>query len=287
MCLINWKQPWLKLAYIFVVIFLSSTVSNTASAAHEVFDQPILVIGSSLENGQLPADIFNGFTINFGSYLSLGDALIRSSDTNGYVINEAEASTNTFDRVSCFLDMTQCETTVLPGFATQFNTALGRVSVGSPEEPASFFLNARYVVIGTPNDCLHSAAFGIPQAETTPCTTSDFHGVVDRIKAIANQAISIGMTPVITTYVDYDNIDLALFAQGAGFLWVIDEAGYNELQAIHRSRLTAELPEALVVDAWKKFTDIGDGLHPTPQTTRKAANKITSAIKKHARKQSK
>ncbi|GAM09592.1 hypothetical protein OR1_01872 [Geobacter sp. OR-1] len=60
---------------------------------------PLLVIGASYENGKTPindslAAPFGGVAVNLGSYLSLGDALVRTESLNGMVINEAHGGGN-------------------------------------------------------------------------------------------------------------------------------------------------------------------------------------------------
>ena len=61
-------------------------------------------------------------------------------------------------------------------------------------------------------------------------------------------------------------------------IWVLNEAEYNQLRDIHRNRLTTEIPGAIVLNIWKNFTHIGDGLHPASETVKKAAAKIVEAI---------
>ncbi|MFK5895189.1 MAG: hypothetical protein QM504_18400 [Pseudomonadota bacterium] len=91
----------------------------------------------------------------------------------------------------------------------------------------------------------------------------------------------MGITPVITLYPDYNDWDLVLFQSLSGLLWMIDEDNFNQLRTLHRERLQAEIPDAIFVDAWKDFTHMGDGLHPSYNTSKKAAKKIAQAIITH------
>ena len=99
------KQSILPLIYTSSLsIFI--TFSLNASASSGSAEQPILVIGASFANGSTPFNDnleapLGGIAVGFGSYLSLGDALIRNSTVSGFVINEAQAGATTFDRESC------------------------------------------------------------------------------------------------------------------------------------------------------------------------------------------
>ncbi|MEK9713643.1 MAG: hypothetical protein VW258_13850, partial [Thalassolituus sp.] len=128
---------------------------------------PILVVGASYGNGNVPFQTglespLLGLAVNGGNYLSLGDALIRSSLHNGYVINEAQASATTFNRESCRTALygAACSGAEFDGYDVQIQRAASRTYSLSTGE-----FNADYVVITAPNDCLHSDAFGIPEAE--------------------------------------------------------------------------------------------------------------------------
>ena len=252
-------------------------------------EPPILVIGASYGNGSSPVDEnllgpLGGTGINFGSYLSLGDALVRSPLLNGFVVNEAEAGATTFTRPTCFADF--CLPFQWHGYDYQLQRALLRVAVLNPANPTEvLFYNAKYVVISLPNDCLHSNAMGMPQAEAQQCSTADMNAMVDRLEAVAEQAQAVGLTPVFTGYPAYDDIDLPLTQQLFGLGFVIDEARYEEMRALHRARLTAEVKGALYVDAWNRFEHLGDGIHPTPDVAKRAARKVASAIRRHQNQQ--
>lgn len=268
------------------VFSVSTLCGGTVSAAADNFPQtPLLIIGASMENGSTPihddlsAPAF-GASVNAGSYLSIGDALQRSDLLNGFVINEARAGSTTFSRAAC--SDSACTTAGWQGYDVQLQKALLRVAMFDPQNPGNVAFNAEYVFIGLPNDCLHSSAFGIPTKQTVPCDTRDFHKVADNVRNVAMLAMSRGLTPVIPTYPDYDDIDLDLLGLLFGYHWVIDEAGADELGEIYRERLQAELPGAIILDdLWEDYNHIGDGLHPDPKTAQKAARKIALAIRAH------
>jgi len=266
-------------------ISLSLAVSTTASANSST-DMPILVIGASFENGNAPINDnldspLGGFAVGSGSYLSLGDALVRNKRLNGFVINEAQAGATTFDRQSCV--GSTCTTPIWQGFDKQLQKALMRVMVADPQNPENVVFNTHYVLIGIPNDCLHSNAFGIPEVETQPCTQDDMNAMIDRIKDVAMQAIALDITPIIPLYPNFNDWDLALTQQLFGLQWMIGENDFNALKALQQSRLETEVPQAILVNAWKNFTHMGDGLHPDKKTSRKAAQRIVRAIKRYER----
>lgn len=275
-----------KITNLLLALFFFPTLVF-AFTTRDVANMPLLVIGSSYENGSTVVDYdfiaaLGGAAVGAGSYLSLGDALIRDTTLGRFVINEASVGSTTFDRVSCF------ELTCLPGgkmlgYTNQFKKALLRVALRDPQNPASIIgYNAKYVVIGMPNDCLHSDAFGIPQANTIPCTQVEINQSADRIIDVAKYALSLGITPVIPTYPQYKDLSLSLVQQNLGFSWIVNETQYNELRYTFRERFLSELPEALVVDIWKTFKHRGDGIHPDLTTVKRAARKIKEIIRRHS-----
>jgi len=270
-------------------VFSMLTVS-ASDRLDDVFDMPILVVGASYDNGNTPLsdDLqgpLGGGAVNFGSYLSIGAALVGTPLTRGFVINEARGGAGTFDRPSCTLDA--CASPIWISFANQFEKALLRVAIPNLDNPTEIAgYNARYVMIGIPNDCLHSNAAGVPQTQSQQCTTADINTTVDNIKAVGERALSLGITPVIYGYPKYEDLDLALSQTLFGFVWVIDAQRYNELRDTHRSRLQAELSDVVFVEnALIPFNLISDGLHPDSRTAERAARKIARKIRQHARQQ--
>jgi hypothetical protein len=165
---------------------------------------------------------------------------------------------------------------VWDSYQVQLQRALTRVAQPAPAGG----YNARYVVVTIPNDCLHAGAMGVPQPTSTPCTLADMNATVDRLVALANFALSKGLTPVFTSYPNYEDLDMQLFRTSSNVAWVIDEDGYNTLRGLVESRLAAEVPDALQLDTWKEFTHIGDGLHPDQATARKAAHIVATHLRK-------
>jgi len=148
----------------FCGLLLSLAVSAVSTTA--VAEEPILVIGASFANGAMPFNDnldapLGGISIGLGSYLSLGNALVRESSLSGHVINEAQAGATTFDRQTCNPDCTP--DVIWQGYDKQFTKALARVTLRDPGTGDITVLNSKYVVITLSNDCLHSDAFGIPQ----------------------------------------------------------------------------------------------------------------------------
>jgi hypothetical protein len=233
---------------------------------------PLLIVGASYAEGKTPFNNgiapLGGVSVGLGSYLSLGQALTKSPLLPGYVINEAQAGATTFARSACAPGASTCGPAGWESYATQLQKALARVGV-----PPNFTTyNARYVLIITPNDCLHADAFGIPQSTSQPCSSAQLNQVADRLIAVGNQARAAGLTPIFDMMPRYKQLDLN------GLAWVISEADYNTLRNLTSTRIRAEVPGSLVLDIWKDFANIGDGLHPTPETTRKAAHVIAKEL---------
>jgi lysophospholipase L1-like esterase len=260
---------------LLIALLFSWAILQPLNAAAS--EPAILVIGASFSeakvpfNDQLQAPL-GGISVAFGSYLSLGNALVKDPRLPGYVINEAQAGATTFDRLgcnpgpACFGEW--------QGYDKQLEMALARVTIPLPTP----IRNAQFVVITIGNDCLHSDAFGVPQDQTAPCDYAQMNAYVDRLLAVGQQALDAGITPIFDVYPPYDTLDMPFFQAAAGLYWVADEANYNALRDLHRSRLQTELPGAVVLDIWADFEHMGDGLHPSDKTTRKAAAMIVQYI---------
>lgn len=255
--------------------------------AEGVFDAPIIFVGASFDNGDSPlTDEFvgpiAGLSVEAGKFLSVGAAVVRDPLSSGAILNEARGGSGTFTRLHCTHD--ECLPGNWPSYETQLEKGLMRSAVRNPLDFTDIqFYTARYVVFGIPNDCLHSDAAGVIQTESQPCETADFNATVDRLLAVGRRAIEAGLTPVFHTYPEFQYYDLSITTSLFNFVWMIDEASYDELREIHQTRIAAELPEAiLVTNAWEGFEHIGDGLHPNPATTTRAARAILLAIKQYA-----
>ncbi|MDH3976382.1 MAG: hypothetical protein OEV42_19115 [Deltaproteobacteria bacterium] len=249
-------------------------------------DKPILIIGASYENGVTPIDDnlfgpFYGAAVNYGSYLSLGDALVRNDQLNGFVINEARGGASVYYREYCGPD--SCGFGSWQGYDVQFQKALSRVVIRDPQNPMNILgYNADYLIMGTPtNDCLHAGGVEEPQLVSDQCTTEELNHVIDGYINIAQQAVAIGITPIVAIYPDYNDINWQVFQTAFALPWVINESTYNELKGLFHSRLQVEVPEVLLVEAWDQFKPIGDGLHPDFDSSTNAAKKIVKAMKEH------
>lgn len=264
----------MKYRNVFILTIILTLPQLSAHALDEA-EVPILIVGASYANGKMPfndgliSPLF-GIAINAGSYLDLGQGL---SHRKRLVINEAQAGATTFERLGCNPGP-QCGPGKWDSYTTQFQRALARVA--NPATPGIF--NANYVLISTPNDCLHSDAFGIPQTETSPCTQQERDDVATRLIDLGHEAISSGITPIYSIYPEYQDLNLPLAIQLAGLLWEIDEHDYNDLRNVISVRIAAELPEALLVDSWAGFEHLGDGIHPDTNTTMIAIRRIEWAI---------
>ena len=239
---------------------------------------PLLIVGASWAEGKTPFNgslaPLGGIAVGFGSYLSLGQALTRSPQLPGYVINEAQAGATTFARSYCAPGASTCGPATWDSYSTQLQRALARVA-----QPPNFnTYNAKYVLIITPNDCLHADTSGVPQNLAQPCTAAQLNQVADRMIAVGNQARAAGLTPIYDVMPTYRKLDLNLFRTNYGLAWVIGEADYNTLRNVTSTRIRSEVPGAIVLDIWKDFRHIGDGIHPDTDTAEKAAKIITREL---------
>lgn len=268
------KRP----GWFLISIGLISALSIPATANNEDSQLPILVIGASYSEGKTPYNNgiapLGGTSVGFGSYLSLGQALTRVRALPGWIINEGQAGATTFARLTCPPGSTTCGPAGFDSYQTQMDRALTRVAL----PPTFTQYNSKFVIITIPNDCLHSDAFGIPQNLAQPCTIRQMNESVDRLISVGQNALALGLTPIYDMYPAYTDLDLELTKSLFGLTWVIDQTAYNRLKSLHDTRLKNELPGALVLDIWKQFTHIGDGLHPNAHSVKHAAHLIIRKI---------
>lgn len=267
-------KKWMGLA--LTVLATQSALAD--ASANSPSRLPLLLIGASYAEGKTPFNNgmapLGGISVGLGSYLSVGQALTRNPLLPGYVINEGQAGATTFARSYCAPGASTCGPASWDSYSTQLQKALARVAV-----PPSFnTYNAKYVVIMPPNDCLHADAFGVPQSTTQPCTAAQINQVADRLIAVGNQARAAGLTPIYGSMPTYKQLDLPLFRSLYSLAWVIGETDYNTMRSVTSSRIRAEVPGAVVLDIWRDFAHIGDGIHPTPETARRAAQTIAQAV---------
>lgn len=260
-----------------ILLFISSNLS----AREYALDEPaILMIGASYVDARTPFNddmipALGGIAVANGSYLSLGNALIRNRKLAGFVINEAQAGATSFDRRDC-IPGPECGPAAWQGYEKQLTKALTYVRMTDPENPGEFIYNADYAIIIKGNDCMHSAAFDMPQEEAEPCTIEDMNVYVDRMISVGQQALDAGVTPIYDVYPRWDDLDIGKPA--FGLLWRINEEDYNLMREIHMTRIAEELPEAILLDMWKNMIPMADGLHPDYRSAVKAANRIAKVI---------
>jgi hypothetical protein len=264
----------------WITVVSGCLAAALAPAKDKASELPLLVIGASYADGRTPFNNgiapLGGIAVGFGSYLSLGQALVRQDSLPGRVINEAQAGATTFARAACAPGAPACGPASWDGYPAQLDKALARVAL-----PPSFSTyNARYVMVSVPNDCLHADAFGIPQAQAQPCTPAQLNAVADRLVAVGQAAIARGLVPIFDIHPRYQDLDLPLFRNLYGLAWVIGEADYRALRELCSTRLRAELGGAIVLDLWRDFRHGGDGIHPDEATVRKAARLIAQEIRR-------
>jgi lysophospholipase L1-like esterase len=256
-----------------LLLVLYCVVSFSAFA-----EKPVLIIGASYANASTPINDnldapLGGIAVGLGDFLSLGNALVRNRKLSGHVINEAQAGATTLDRIAC--NPVCVQGVEWQGYDKQLTKALSRVSFGVPA-----IINADYVIISFANDCLHSDAFGIEQGDTAPCEIAEINALADRYIALGQRILGLGLTPVFIKAPTYEQLDLQLFAQLAGLLWATDKSHYDELTSVVQSRIENELPDAVQLNAWKKFAHLGDGIHPNRKSTVRAAKHIAKFVRK-------
>jgi len=258
---------------------LTTPFTTQAAALPAPTDSPILLVGASFVEGKLPLDDamqgpFGGSSVGFGSYMDLGDALSRQGK---FVVNEAQAGATATDRQMC-LDAF-CLPVGWLGYSGQLTKALARVAIPDPADPTQLLgHNAQYVYFGLVNDCMHSGAAGVPQLESSPCDEQQIEAFLDDVLDAAAEATAAGLVPVFPQYPDYGDIDLSIQAAATGLTWYASEEEWNLLAQVWHERIAQDLPDAIIVDAWANMGTLPDGLHPTPQSSKKAAKRIIEAI---------
>jgi hypothetical protein len=270
----------LKSAIAFAAACSAVGAGSAQAAKEKASDRPLLVIGASYSEGKTPFNKevapLGGVSVGFGAYLSLGHALIRNDSLPGHLINEGQAGATTFARPYCPPGSATCGPAAWDSYQTQLERALARVAL----PPAFTTYTAKYVVVSTPNDCLHADAFGVPQATAQPCTPAQLNAVVDRLIAVGQYALSKGIVPIYEIMPRYQDLNLPLFGSTFGLAWVITEADYRTLRDLGRTRISSEVSGALVLDIWKNFRHIGDGVHPDEATVQKAARAVAQELKR-------
>lgn len=261
----------------YCVLLITSIFACSTYAFHysPLPEKPLILIGASYANGNTPLQqdlqgpLF-GISVGAGDYVDLGIALSRFG---AKVSNEGQAGATTFSRITC---NPVCGTATWDSYSTQLQRALRRVTIFDANGPAGY--NADYVIISLSNDCLHSDSFGMDQALTSPCSLAKQNASVDRLIAVGQEVLNLGMTPVYAKFTSADNLDLPLFAQLSGLTWVMTNEQYDSFGELYAFRISEELPGAILVNAWEHFAHRGDGIHPDDATTMRAAYHFLRAI---------
>ena len=254
--------------------FALSLLFSFQTMAAQPTEPAIIVIGASASSGDLPLNdqgqgVIGGLSMGLGSFLSLGHALIKDPRLPGYVINEAQAGATTFTRAHCPIGG-PCTPDLWRGYNEQLDRALARVGV-----PGLPTYNAKFVVITLANDCFHSNAFGIPQEDATPCTYAQYNEYIDRLIALGQRVLDLGMTPIFDNVIPAGRINLN---PRPTQLWLLGPEDYTELNNLRIQRVRAELPGAAVLDIWDDHYGNIDGIHPDNKTARRAAAVIAQFI---------
>lgn len=271
---------------LIAIVALFFVLSANAIADSER-EKPILLIGASYETGLTPLDDniegpFFGWAVQDGSYLGLGNALIRDERLSGFVINEAQGGATTFGRLRC--GPTFCLPWGWEGMDLQLQRALKRVAKLDAFGNVLGY-NADYLIIGLFNDCGHAGAMGVPHVETEPCTETELNEIVDRLRDLALEAVSHDITPIVTIPPKFEEINNQILKDNFNLKWVMDKTASDTLRELIQTRIPAEVSEAILVDAWADFEYIeGDG-HPTYETAERAAKRYAHAMHKHQQSQ--
>ncbi|WP_157496881.1 SGNH/GDSL hydrolase family protein [Hahella ganghwensis] len=264
------------LIYSLMTLILSTFAGGTYAYEHFFLpDKPLILIGGSYANANTPLtqDLqgpLQGLSVGSGDYVDLGTALTRYG---AKVRNEGQAGATTFSRISC---NPVCGQATWDSYSTQLQRALRRVATFDISGPTGY--NAEYAIVSIGNDCLHSDSFGKDQSQTRPCSVAEMNAAIDRLIAVGQEVLDLGMTPVFPLYPKARNLNLSHFAQVSGLIWAVTNEQFDAFGQLYASRIHQELPDALLVKAWKRFDHMGDGIHPDERSVMSAAYRILWAI---------
>ena len=268
-----------------ILLFILVSTEAEYSNRHLTLDnKPILMIGSSYINSKTRIDdngiaSLVGLSVGSGSYYSLGDALLRNRRLNGLIVNEGNVGATTFDRFSCLNDYCLSGGKLL-GYQSQFENVLKRVAIYEPNNSIPIAYNAKYIIIGVSNDCIHSDAFGIPQSDTKMCSNQDIDESINKIIDVANNSLEVGIIPLISILPKYSNLDLKLLKQGLNLNWVIDKKTYKKYRKKLIFKIKNELGKKYILNIWNNFSHRGDGIHPNRKTVEHASKQVVKKLHK-------
>ena len=264
--------------YFSSIILIILSFISMSIYSQEIDDNiPLLMIGASYFNGSTRIDdngnaALNGVAVNFGSYFDLESGLIKNKKLNGLIINEAHVGSTTFDRYSCGKTICLNNGKIL-GYKQQFERAIKRVSIIGIKK-----LNARYLLIGLPNNCIHSDAFGIAQSYTKKCTIEDIKRTSDSIVEIVENATMLGLVAIVAIPPKFEGLNLELTKEILNLEWVVSKKEYDFYAENYVHLIKNNTTNAIFLDIWSGFVHQGDGIHPDKTSVTNAADKIADFI---------
>lgn len=233
----------------------------TGITAAPITQKTTILIGASITKGHAQfrygTDTAIPFGVNAGSYCDLSCALYRK---DFLVTNMGIGGSAVFDYQTALFGFDD----VIEGFQTQLDRAFIASRLPNGE------INADYGIIIWGNEHIH----GLVQADRP--TIDSINASTDIFISLGNQLLAEGVTPVFTKYPAWGTMDVSLF-ELFGAPWVINQEEWELLASTYEARITAELPDALLVDAWAGYTTI-DGAHPDEESMMIAATRIEQAI---------
>lgn len=252
-------------ALLSVGLVLSASAMAQQTSVTPDIDNPVVgLIGASFVDPLTPYPNAGGLTcLNGCSYRGLSDHLI------GTVIREKK------------------------GIAYQSAAQAGAISAGTSdyysvlgqatklyEHHANWNGDSsrlKAVVFDIFNDCLHNLYGPL-------CTEHDIKdGVVANVKEAVDYLQARGVKVYLNKYVAYEDLDLpamqAAFSNLIPGFTAASPEQYDLLKTTYEAELSA-IDGVSLLDTWKNFNHVGDGLHPDHKTKRKAAKYVTRTLKK-------
>lgn len=248
---------------------LAATTFSSFAASDIIpdIDNPVAgLMGASFVDPEAsPFNLVGLTSFNGSSYRGIADHLKARSINNdkGIVYREVAEGGSTTNGQNGFLSILQ-----------QAERLVGHTTMWSDRT------NLDVAVITQFNDCLHTIA-GI-------CDEQDIlAGPVQNVVDTVNYLQANGVKVFVTNLVKYEDFDMplveAVFSQIIPGFEVATEEQYNLYVETFESEVSS-LPGVTMIDIWKRFEHIGDGLHPDHKSRQKASNILHKAIRKHLKK---
>ncbi len=263
-----------------LILALFSIFISVLTNAQQAEDYVLIFIGGSFQQGKTPYNLYlngplYGAAVNGGRYVSLASEFDRMGY---YIINEAQAGATTFERIGCGYDF--CVEAYWDSYETQLDRAIPRVTSRDGT------INAKFVVIGTSNDCLHPGAFNVPFIESKKCDYIDLIAWGNRLVAVAKRVQSYGLVPIVTEFPRWTTEQLKTFQEYNNMPWISTVEELDIRRKYLKTILHAELDEFIYVRPWGNFQSIIDGIHPTEETVTNAALTIENAMNEYLKNES-